>query len=1608
MHSQLVTPVSSRRVFPFALLFCLFCGFAFAAGSKPVFPRGMIFGLSPDDGKRIPIPLESTEVVLDVKPGLMEVQVTQTFVNRTETALEATYLYPLPDRATLTHFELHYQDHTVYSVVREKAAARAVYEAAKVEGKKTALLEQQDPSLFSTAVANFLPGERVQVVIRFVQPLELTANGIEVRFPMVTGDKYFPADAMPGSEGNAAPNPARRPNNAVAEIHVYAFDVQIAGIPVKSIKSSSHDIRAAQIGTAPERFAVTLEKEITIPDRDFVLRIETRPGAGLQPTVVTQRTTTGDYGLVTVFPPTIRPKTVTAPPPRDVLFLIDRSGSMAGPRLESAKLGLEGCLDALAPEDRFQIVTFDDRFEFYRSSWIENGAKTLADARRHVRGIKVRGGTEVQAALSASLDVFEPNARQQILILITDGDVGNAASLLNLVERKIGQVRLFMLGIGEAPNATLIKQVAELGRGQARFITRDADVARELGDLFATLDAPVLTEPKLELFDVEGNQLQYTMFPERLPDVFFRRPAQIVYRTRGVPAIVLLTGVENDHTVTHRLALEPSVLRGDGLEKEYGRRLFADTGRMLRRAETEEQRVLVRKEMLETALQFQLVTELTSRVAVDDRVSRDPNSPLASEHVAQFRPADQFGANGTVLMTPFQVTTDTDVGYTAGNTLSGGRVDTPLAITPGSISVMTKEFMDDFNVTNMNDAGNWTIGFDLGTPVPNSDPSSVSVYQNIVRGAPSTDNFPTRNGSINFGVADSYNTERFEFQRGPDTSMFGDGGPGGRQGSSSKQVSFHRTATSFSTQVDSWNGYRETLDYNKGWERVGLRFNALYQNNRHYQEKDRIKKAWTVNAAVKVTRDTKLVVEYERVNEWNSLWSITNGDVQMLWDSVTINPDNSALLANSNTALNNAGLERMAVGANGGATNYFVYNFATGDMQDYGGNQYRTRGIPPQNNTRIPFNGNPYLMAIPSRRPMISGIDRKFSLAPKDNVAARDTDTGSINLEHRVGNLFVRIGYVRNNFDNNTVWSNLSANGYIVDVNQLLPNGKLNPKFLKGFTDVEQNNLYSQDAVREFSALATYRVFVPQWWDYKQQLSLNLSDRATQSESRTSAWRRTDNPASADPFNNTNRFFYRVYWDEPRPEIGPILTNPNGVVPGQWSYVDTAGNITERTVKHGGLSSQTSFFNEKLTITGSYSRDSVGIDNLPRFGSSGAPDFKNVLGFQTAGNHYRKDKNVSSSAIGLVAYPFQFRKYGPFKGFISPLGFVFNFAENNQPPPTGTQNPLIDGTEPPLTHSRTKDLGLRYSVPGGKVYLTLTYYKTDQIDNPAGFGSAGDITNIWINLGYTDPKLTTTTSSGFAYSDPSSRRLEGWEAELTANPTRNITLSANYSHPISFIVRESEDRKAYVAAHRAEWEAGARASQGTVLNGHTVIAPDIIQSSLNSIDNNLAGLTTGTLENNQVRHRINLTGAYSFREGRLKGLRVNAGVQYRGHNKSGSRDARIKFRLPDNVAPTTQQNTEAAFDYLWTAPTWKNTLTAGANYTRRFGRYQTRFQLNVTNLLNDLDPIWGRSGPSGNGGSAYTLLTTNQLFAGNPRVQVLNSFVPAEPRKFTFTTTISF
>src|SRR5215204_5114659 len=225
-----------------------------------------------------------------------------------------------------------------------------------------------------------------------------------------------------------------------------------------------------------------------------------------------------------------------------------------------------------------------------------------------------------------------------------------------------------------------------------------------------------------------------------------------------------------------------------------------------------------------------------------------------------------------VLLSPFEVNTGKDRGYAAGNTLSGSRADTPLAITPASISVMTRQFIDDFAITDMNEAAAWTLNMDPPAG-GESGPFGGSRFQANFRGAGNGANFPSRNGALQYFIADSYSSERFEFSRGPSTALFGDGGAGGIQGSTSKQARINNRTTSATFRVDSFGGYRTTLDTNYGVDRWAVRLNALHQNVKSYQDGTSNKQnAIHLAGTYRVFPHTQIRAEFERSAEWNILY----------------------------------------------------------------------------------------------------------------------------------------------------------------------------------------------------------------------------------------------------------------------------------------------------------------------------------------------------------------------------------------------------------------------------------------------------------------------------------------------------------------------------------------------------------------------------------------------------------------------------------------------------------------------------------------------------------------------------------------------------------------
>jgi TonB-dependent Receptor Plug Domain len=995
---------------------------------------------------------------------------------------------------------------------------------------------------------------------------------------------------------------------------------------------------------------------------------------------------------------------------------------------------------------------------------------------------------------------------------------------------------------------------------------------------------------------------------------------------------------------------------------------------------------------------------------------KNGNGVLDADEQATFEATEKTDA---LVMNPFRVSTEKDSGYAAGNTLSGGRINTPLEVNPSSIQVITKEFMDDFAITDFNDAAKWTMNVEV--PEGNDAPFGGSRFEFNVRGAGGSGNYPIRDGFPQYFVPDGYNTERFEIVGGPNSGMAGVGGAGGMVGSSSKRARFNNRSTTVSTRGDNFGGHRETLDFNYGVDRFGFRGNILYQDTKSIQTGTSKKQtAFTFRGEYKLTDRTIVSAQFERSGEWNTQYRTTYGDQQSFWNRTTVNLDNSALVTTG------TGLSQIS------ATNdRLTYNFSTQSVLNYVGNQYQTNGI----NYQIPWNGNPN---VPQDwyggANMIKSFGKTFWLGPVDNFADRDNNTRSVSIEHRFSSdLTALVGWQSSDIDPVTYWGDFSQPSDVrVDVNRLLPNGANNPNYLRQYSEWGAGgSQYQQNGNDDYLAQVNYRFAVPRWFDFKQSFTAIFTYKTGQYEAWARTWRRNNNPAQLNPLNGVNSLTLRTYYGDPLPHLQPLIQQAalNALIPGTtWANTDGTGffALSKRGGRNGAIYSTTSFLQDRLVISGNWRRDKVlnsDMNGITIAGNSNDPlnGYKRYIGavnpatgLAEVGYSVPFSVSMDSYSYGGVVTPFpaSWAREGSgslVQRWLSPIKLAFSHAENNTVPPSG--GPFYTGERPSAPFSQTTDYALRYSVPGGKVYFEFRRYFTQNLGNLIGMPNAADIQTIYRNLGYTSGSNTYDFNSN-SYRDTSDRDLTGSEVTLTANPTRNWTLTANYARPRVQTVNERPYLRRYLAEHRAEFDAGAALADGTTVPGSTrvILSQSAIVTALQAIDNGLNGLTSGTIGNGPLQ-RGSIATSYHFREGMLKGVGVSGGLTWRGQAKVGSRDPRLKFQT---TAPTVTQTAAAAYDYLYVPSTMTNNV--GVNYTRRFGKYNARFQLNVTNLLNNDDPQWGGTDRVG---SAYSVINAGQLtnqsdgnaltVAGsNPRMQVLSTFAQYEPRKFTLTTTVSF
>lgn len=601
--------------------------------------------------------LMNADYQVEVTGLVADVRLSQTFRNPGQSWREAVYVFPLPEKASVHGLTMTAGERRIVGEIREKAVAKKEYARAKSEGRKVARVDQQRPNLFTTHLANIPPGEAVSVEISYQQPVQYQSGEFELRIPTTLTPRYMPGEVVHEGEtawqgGWATPTTEVPDADRISPYTVLPGDLGPgshkasvamsinAGLPVSRVSSPSHQLTSTWNGNTVD---VTPGEGQFSMDRDLVVRWAPARGMAPSAAVFRQQWQGEDYLLAMMVPGLESQQQVA----RELVFVIDTSGSMAGESIRQARQSLLRGLDTLGQDDTFNVVQFNSQTA---SLFIDPVAATgnyLARARRYVRNLQANGGTEMAPALDAALnrrgaetvsETADGLQRLRQVVFITDGSVGNEAALFQRIEQQLGDTRLFTVGIGSAPNMHFMREAARFGRGTYTSINSTLDVERPLDELFGKMQSAVLTDIQVEWPDAGVSQAAQ---PQRIGDLFRGEPLIQVVRGHAPQGNLRVSGRLPDGSPWQQVLDLKQAANGKGLHRVWARQKIVGLlgARTLGKDPVEEGQSLTTERVTELGIEHQLITPYTSFLAVDKTPSRAADAPLTSDSVPTLLPA---------------------------------------------------------------------------------------------------------------------------------------------------------------------------------------------------------------------------------------------------------------------------------------------------------------------------------------------------------------------------------------------------------------------------------------------------------------------------------------------------------------------------------------------------------------------------------------------------------------------------------------------------------------------------------------------------------------------------------------------------------------------------------------------------------------------------------------------------------------------------------------------------------------------------------------------------------------------------------------------------------
>lgn len=568
-------------------------------------------------------PLKHTAVSADVAGFVSRVTVTQQFQNPSKTPIEAVYTFPLPADAAVDDMKMTLGDRTITGRIKRREEARRIYEAARANGQAAALLDQERPNIFTQSVANIMPGQNVSITLSYSNLLKYDDGAYELSFPMAVGPRNTSQPSYDGAPGNPPVqtdgdkiSPPITPQGTRAG-HDISLDLKLdAGLPLQEIKSQLHEVVVDRDG--PNRARVRLRGGSTIPNKDFILRYKVG-GEQMQTGVLAHSQGNGSGYFTLILQPPAEPRKQDIAP-KEMVFVIDQTGSQRGEPIKKAKETMRYCLENLNPGDTFQLIGFNTQVFPCFEEPVPLNEDNMKRALAFLDPIEGTGGTDILKSVDYALKIKDDPTRLRMICYMTDGYVGNDMQVLDYIRKNRGRARMFVFGVGNSVNRFLIEGMAREGRGAAEIVDLKMPGEAAASRFHARIHQPILLDPKVEF----GGLTVEDVYPKAIPDVFSSGPIILKGRYKGAPmGDVTVSGILRGRPWSQNVRVTfPAVQKENAaLPSLWARGKLEDLqSQDWLGAQSGNPNAAIKEQIVNLAIDYRLMSQHTSFVAVEDKV----------------------------------------------------------------------------------------------------------------------------------------------------------------------------------------------------------------------------------------------------------------------------------------------------------------------------------------------------------------------------------------------------------------------------------------------------------------------------------------------------------------------------------------------------------------------------------------------------------------------------------------------------------------------------------------------------------------------------------------------------------------------------------------------------------------------------------------------------------------------------------------------------------------------------------------------------------------------------------------------------------------------------